>query len=461
MKKQTVFFSLLLTVVLTVVQTVEAQLACQLDPEPIVIQGSINAGDVQQSGRISRDGRPSTCAGTTALLENNTALRRDVHNFTNPFNEEVCVRVDMDFTGCGGNQTQSTAYSSFNPANPAAGVIGKSGYSTINKGSYSFRVGPNANFSVVVHEVDQNSGCPLYKLTVTYLRNCRQPGFDRTNDGKADLTVYRPSSVSKWWTLDSETDETIIREFGTVGDLVTGGSDYTGDGRTDLSVYRPSQNTWYYGTDQDAPGTNFIAQPWGVSGDRAVPGDYDGDGRSDIAIWRPSNGNFYVLRSSDASLLQYQWGQNSDIPVPGDFDGDGRADFAVVRQTVNGSIWWIQKSNYQYGFNSVIQWGLPTDKIVPGDYDGDLITDLAVWRPSEGNFYVRRSSDSSLYVFRWGTSEDIPQPADYDGDKVTDFAVWRPSTGVWYIHNSDTATFRAVQWGQQGDQPITAPYRIQ
>jgi len=457
----TAFFCFTLMVILTMTQITSAQFVCQRAPQPQTVQGSLNVGDVQQAGRITRDGRPSSCSGDTAVMENNTALRRDTHNFQNPFNEQVCVRVEVDFSGCGGNQTQSVAYSNFNPANPAANVIGDMGYSTINKGSYSFSVGPNAAFTIGVNEVEAGTGCPLYKLKVSYLRNCRQPGFDQTNDGKADITVYRPSSVSKWWIVDSETDEQLVRDFGKVGDIVNGGSDYTGDGQSDLSVYRPAENTWYYGTDQDTPGTSFVAQPWGVAGDRAVPGDYDGDGLNDVTIWRPSEGNFYVLRSSDGAFQQFHWGQTNDIPVSGDFDGDTVTDFAVVRQTSGGSVWWIQKSNYNYGFDDTIQWGLPTDKLVPADYDGDTITDLAIWRPSEGNFYVRRSSDLTMQVFRWGLSGDIPQPADFDGDQKADFAVWRPSNGTWYIHNSETGTYKIFKWGQQGDQPLAAPYRIQ
>ena len=452
-----------LTAIIMIVSTqaATAQFVCQRAPQVIDIEGSIATGDNTQLGRLTRDGSPSTCGSGGAGLENNIGVRRDTHNFINPFNETVCVRVEMDFTGCGGNQTQSAAYANFNPLSPGTGVIGDAGFSTIAVGSYSFSVGPNAAFSIGVNEITANTGCPLYKLRVTYLRNCRQAGYDRTNDGRADIAIYRPSSVSKWWTIDSFSNEVNVRDFGTVGDLVTGGSDYTGDGQSDVSVYRPSSNTWYYGTNQDTPGSNFSATQWGIPNDRAVPGDYDGDGRNDVAIYRPSTGTFYVLRSSDGAFLQRQWGLSTDIPVSGDFDGDTVTDFAIVRPELDGSAWWILKSNYNYGFSQVIQWGLPTDKLVPADYDGDTITDLAIWRPSEGNFYVRRSSDQSMQVYRFGSSGDIPQPADYDGDGKSDFALWRPSTGTWYINNSDTNTNKVLAFGQQGDQPITAPYRIQ
>lgn len=461
MKTTRTLFCLMAVVLSIAVPSVSAQFVCQRAPSPVIINGSIVGGDTQQNGRISRDGSPSSCSGSFGLQENGTQLHRDTHNLINPFNETVCVRVEQDFSNCANNQMMSVAYSIYNPAFPASGVIGEPGFSTLNKGSYSFSVGPNASFAIVVHEVEPNTGCPFYNLRVTYLRNCRQAGFDRTNDGRADPTLYRASAVSQWHTLDSETNQLVSRNFGTVGDIVTGGSDYTGDGQTDLSVYRVNSSTWYYGLDQNSPNISFQATPWGMNGDRAVPGDYDGDGINDIAIWRATNGTYYLLRSSDGTLMAFQWGVANDIPVFGDFDGDTLTDFGVVRQTSEGSVWYLRNSNYNYGFNQAIYWGLPTDKLVPGDYDGDSITDLAVFRPSEGTFYVRRSSDLSLMIVRWGISGDTPQPADYDGDKKMDFAVYRSSTQVWYILNSSTSTFTAIPLGLPNDIPITSPYRIQ
>lgn len=461
MKTVKPIFCLLFIFMSIAVPALQAQYVCQPATSQ-TMTGSITAGDLTQLGRITRDGKPSTCLGSGASLENNTILKRDSQNFTNPFSETVCVKVEVDFTGCGGNQTMSTAYSNYLPTQPANNVIGDMGYSTIAKGTYLFSVGPNANFTITAHEVEQNTGCPSYSIKVTYLRGCRQPGFDKTNDGRADIAIYRTSSTSEWWTLNSEDNQSSVTSFGTVGDIVTGGSDYTGDGKTDLSVYRPSSHTWYYGTNQDTPGINFSATQWGSTGDRPAPGDYDGDGKNDVAIWRESEGRYYVLRSSDNVAQVFQWGTTGDRVATGDFDGDTISDLALVRPTSGGLVWYVLKSNYRYGFDEVNTWGLAAgDVLAPADYDGDSVTDLAVWRESEGTFYIRRSSDLTFQAFKWGMQGDKIQPADYDGDKIADFAVFRPSTGIWYIYNSSTQTVKSVPFGFSTDLPVTAPYRVQ
>ena len=63
------------------------------------------------------------------------------------------------------------------------------------------------------------------------------------------------------------------------------------DGRADPTVYRPSSGVWYV-LESGAQYTTWFARTWGVSTDVPVPGDYDGDGRMDLAVYRPSTGTW-------------------------------------------------------------------------------------------------------------------------------------------------------------------------
>ncbi len=136
-----------------------------------------------------------------------------------------------------------------------------------------------------------------------------------------------------------------------------------------------------------------------------------------------------------------------------DFDGDGKTDISIFRPSVGE--WYFQRSS-----NSVVngaQFGNSTDKPIPADYTGDGKTDIAFFRPSSGQWFILRSEDSSFFAFPFGISTDIPSPGDFDGDGKTDAAVFRPSNGVWYIQKS-TGGVIIQPFGVNGDRTVVADY---
>jgi uncharacterized delta-60 repeat protein/uncharacterized repeat protein (TIGR02543 family) len=265
--------------------------------------------------------------------------------------------------------------------------------------------------------------------------------------------------------------------------------DYDGDGRADLSVFRPSDSTWYIQT-----GTSYQTRHFGEPGDTVVPADYDGDFKTDIAVFRPADGRWFHIGSATQSYNVRVWGQSGDIPVPmvfggqngisvpavyrpntgrlyrigdpggvfaggasvparGDFDGDGLHDFVAYGPFSHA---WRTIQASGGGTYPPTTWGADGDKLVPADYDGDGRTDIAVYRPSTGQWFIIGSTLGWIFQ-TWGVAGDIPVPADYDGDGRADVAVFRPSNGMWYLLNSAEGMYFR-HFGQDGDIPIPGAY---
>lgn len=305
---------------------------------------------------------------------------------------------------------------------------------------FRWRTGSDDNTIIRGWDVDSVSVIGSYSCTYQPPTGSGRVRADFDGDGKTDISVFRPST--SLWYLNRSTEGLAGMLFGLETDIMVPG-DYDGDGKTDVAVYRPETGVWYLLRSTDG----FLAVQYGDTGDIPSPADYDGDGKTDLALFRPATGVWYIMKSSGGTD-QVSHGVATDIPLQGDFDGDGKSDIAIFRD----GEWWIRNSS---GGNSVYTFGFGTDKPVPADYDGDGKDDVAVFRPSNGVWYIFRSSDASVSYIQFGMDGDVPVPGDYDGDGKYDQAIFR--NGDWWVNRS-TGGYFAQPFGFGTDRPVPAAY---
>ncbi|HEX5216137.1 MAG TPA: VCBS repeat-containing protein [Vicinamibacterales bacterium] len=185
----------------------------------------------------------------------------------------------------------------------------------------------------------------------------------------------------------------------------------------------------------------------------------------DLVVYRgDGTWSLRTAASGFSAIENYGWGSTGDVPVKGDFDGDGHPDLVNYRPA-NGN-WFIRLSSNNYDAASYLwfQWGNPGDVPIAADFDGDRKTDLVVYRPSDGSWFIRYSSlnwvDTSWSWYQWGVPGDVPLAGDFDGDRKADLVVYRPTDGNWFIRTSTSsyANWTSYNWGATGDMPLAGDF---
>ena len=172
----------------------------------------------------------------------------------------------------------------------------------------------------------------------------------------------------------------------------------------------------------------------------------------------PVNTNATVgfFKTGSPITVALQGPRAATIKPRADFDGDGKTDLSVFRPSEGN--WYLNRSTA--GF-TVVNLGLGTDTLVPGDWDGDGKADVAVFRPAVAvgtpDFYILQSSTNTVVTIEWGTTGDIPVVGDYDGDGKTDAAIFNPTSKQWWILKSGGGS-TVYTFGAAGDIPVQADY---
>ena len=183
---------------------------------------------------------------------------------------------------------------------------------------------------------------------------------------------------------------------------------------------------------------------------------------------------FQGHRFNSDSLLNLQLGLSTDIPLRGNIDGDSRADLVVWRP--QEGLWFSRESsntlvvdgrNQAYGLNAFdslfepVFWGnVEGDVPLLGDWDGDGKDDYIIYRPSNGQWWVREQDGGSEGPILLGEPNSIPFVADFNGDGIDDLGAYDPVTSDWTISTPFGETVYATFGDEDGRNVTPLPVDI-
>jgi N-acetylneuraminic acid mutarotase len=140
---------------------------------PIVINGSIDAGDPTQTDRLFRDLIPSTCAAPKVCpgpFGDGQQHHYDSYAFANTSGSTQCINVDINTACTLTNSIFATAYlDSFDPTNLCTNYLADEGGSPNPTQPFSFNLDDGQTLVIVVTEITADAGCSAYTVSITGL----------------------------------------------------------------------------------------------------------------------------------------------------------------------------------------------------------------------------------------------------------------------------------------------------
>ncbi len=377
----------------------------------------------------------------------------------------VTITFNLTLSGVLNNGSNTLTFgcnATVSNVNPSRYVVGSVAKQFCATGSFTYPIGSS----------DPNEYTPV---TVNVTALGQNPSTLTASVTDAALPGLVPSrSVSRYWTLTEAGDITADLTFQY---LDSGGEDVPPTANeSDFRVFRKS-GSLITNLCPSSPCVNTAANTasvsgvtdfsdWGIGEQVATPGPADVSGRvmtnSGRGIARArvvvtdENGETRVTQTNPFGYYKFRGltsGQNYIFTV----------SHKLYRFSQPSIVRFIAQDETDInfiadGFNEGVNPQETYFDRAPFDFDGDGRTDISVWRGSEGQWYIRRSSDGRWESQRFGISDDLIAPADYDGDGRTDIAIFRPSESKWYIILSASSELLIEQFGKNGDRVVPNDY---
>ncbi len=187
-----------------------------------------------------------------------------------------------------------------------------------------------------------------------------------------------------------------------------------------------------------------------------------------IGVYNPAASQFRLRNSNSPGAIDQliNFGQPGDIPVVGDWNGDGIKDAGVFRPSTGQFIIKRLTINFPAGVSQTltINFGLNGDLPVAGDWDNNGVETVGVFRPSTGQFFLTDDNVANPNVdhtLNFGLSGDLPVAGDWNGDSKDTIGVFRPSAATFFLTNEDVLNPNVnitAAFGVAEDLPVTGDW---